>query len=773
MPTHRPSLIPAALLCLLALPAFAQNKTAATEDPVVKLSAFTVSTSEDQGYRAGNSVSATRIDTAIKDLPFSVNAFTAQFISDIGARSLNDILAYAPGVTPAGREFGTGDAKVNIRGFESDPQRNGFPSAGYIDAATIARVEVVKGPASLLYGQIAPGGVVNYISKRPGLKPGTDIKLSGGSYHYLRTSVDVNQPLASDKLLFRFNGAWENGFQWVDKTKSRTTLIAPVLTWRLTENSALTLDYQWFKRRDTPQAFMRQNARIPLNDKKLYPMPGNPAKALAPITYFGSYALDDRRYNASSAYDYSDSDYENFFAEYAVKLGADWNVRAVFTWDKGVTTGYQHSYGDVLTSVPYAALISALNGDYSLENVFNTTTSLLDVDTYGAQALQRVQLTQRRPENRTWQVEAAGKYELANFTWKPVIGATWQDSDNVVIQRTLPTAQWPAAWNLADRSTWTDTYFPLSAMPENLRRNTPATNAGVYTANFFSFLHDRLLAVAGLRWSQAESQTINLQTNTAGIKFKTTKTTPQLGLGWRVRPDVLLYASYSESFTPGNQQLRTAGVVDRLAEPFIGRGYEAGVKTDFMDGRLSATLCGFAIEQSNYTFTVNQINPVTGLTEATDLQGNTVVSNGAELDLTWSPTDNWQAYFSGSYADTHYDRINSPDVAYLKGTPPESTARDRYNLWTRYSFARTGAKGWWLGAGFSYTGKKAEISNNPYLYLPAETIVNATVGYDFRFSGHDATAMLEWKNLTDVDEIPSVRSRGLPRRVVFTLDLHF
>lgn len=774
MQTRSPLLFVVAALAAGTAPLAAQTASSApADDRVIELSEFTVSTSADNGYRAGNSVSATRIDTPIKSLPFSVNAFTEQFIADIGARDLNDILAYAPGVTNAGREFGVGTTKVNIRGFESDPQRNGFPSSGYIDAATVARVEVVKGPASLLYGQIAPGGVVNYLSKRPQARQSAVVSTSIGSYDYLRGTIDLNQPLVSDKLLFRFNGVWENGFEWVDKAESETTVIAPVITWRVTENSALTLDYQWFRRRETPQAFMRQSVRVPLNERARYPMPGNPSQALAPITYFGHYAIDDRRYNASSAHDYRHSDYENFFAEYAFKLGDAWNVRTVFTWDNGKSDSYQHGYGDVLSIVPYNLLIDALNGDYSLRNVFETTTRLINVERDGAESLRRAQLTGRKNQTRTWQAEAAGRYEFENFTWKPLIGATFQNADAIVYQRTLPTNRWPAPWDLSDPSTWTDTFFPLSEMPENLLRNSPSENTGIYTAHFLSFFDDKLLAVGGLRWSEAKSQTINLQNGVAGVEFKTTKTTPQLGLGWQVRPDALIYASYSESFTPGNQQLRTAGVVDRLAEPFIGRGYEIGLKTDFLDGRISSTLAFFALEQDNYTFTVNQINPVTGLTEATDVQGNTVTSNGVELDLTWSPTDQWQVYLGASYTDTFYDEIKVASVAYLKDTQPESTARDRVNLWTRYTFSGEVGDGWWVGGGLTYTGHKAEISNNPYLFLPDQLIANATLGYDFEFRTTPMSAKLEWKNFTDEDEIPSVRSRGLPSRVVFTLDARF
>src|SRR5690349_17956318 len=146
---------------------------AAASDEVVRLSEFQVSTTADKGYRAGNSVSATRIDTPIKDLPFAISAFTPQFISDIGARDLFDVVQYAPSVTSAGREFNAGNAVYTIRGFDQSPQHDGFVGEAYIDTTSVERVEVVKGPASLLYGQVAPGGTVNYITKRPASKPFT------------------------------------------------------------------------------------------------------------------------------------------------------------------------------------------------------------------------------------------------------------------------------------------------------------------------------------------------------------------------------------------------------------------------------------------------------------------------------------------------------------------------------------------------------------------------------------------------------------------------
>src|SRR5436190_2202532 len=188
---------------------------AAASDEVVRLSEFQVSTSADKGYRAGNSVSATRIDTPIKDLPFAISAFTKQFISDIGARDLFDVVQYAPGVTSAGREFNAGNAVYTIRGFDQWPQHNGFVGEAYIDTASVERVEVVKGPSSVLYGQVAPGGTVNYITKRPGAKASTLLTAEVGTREFSRASIDLNQPLVGQSLRFGCNAAYENGVEYI------------------------------------------------------------------------------------------------------------------------------------------------------------------------------------------------------------------------------------------------------------------------------------------------------------------------------------------------------------------------------------------------------------------------------------------------------------------------------------------------------------------------------------------------------------------------------
>jgi len=140
----------------------------------VKVSPFDVSTFLDKGYRASNSVSGSRFDAPIRDLPFAIQAFTESFIEDQKPVNIFDIARYSPGVTYRSNDGTEGNANLAIRGFAVSATpgnvqilRDGWHGPSIFDFTNISRVEVVKGPASFLYGQVAPGGIVNVITKTP------------------------------------------------------------------------------------------------------------------------------------------------------------------------------------------------------------------------------------------------------------------------------------------------------------------------------------------------------------------------------------------------------------------------------------------------------------------------------------------------------------------------------------------------------------------------------------------------------------------------------
>lgn len=733
------------------------------------LSPFIVTSETDYGYRAGNSVSATRINTAIKNLPFQVTAFTKEFINDIGTRELADIVKYASGATSGTDGFTSGNVAVAVRNFQSYPQRNGFAAPFFVDGSNLERVEIVKGPASLFYGQIQPGGVVNYITKRPTAKPFAELNAQYGSYDYSRVTVDLNQPVIGDRVIFRFNGAWENELEYVKPFSGKIYSLNPTLLIKLADAVTLTLDYQYYSREEKPWALMRQSANVPTG-AYLGPAFGS---------IFSHYVISDRRFSAANPNDFRSISDDNFEANLDVRHSENWSTRLSMNLDTYENRNRQTSRGDVVVNLP-AAVLAALPRDpksFGLAVPGLIEQYLYDPATTTAVS-RRMQYFVNGYKRRTFQAETTGTVTLPFAVWKPLAGYQWFYGANPHYQATLKSALWNRDWDIRNPATFVDAndynYSPQT-YDTNTDVRTEFDNKAFYSANQFSLLDERLMFVLGARHSKAEVQQYSQVTGApVGLKVKGEKTTPQAGIGYKLRPDVMLYASYSESFIipPNTSLLRTHGVGDRVAKPQIGKGYEAGVKVDFMEGRLSGTIAMFDIKQSNYIINFKEF--VNGATLDNDYQdGNAITSTGAELELTYSPINHWQVIFNASYCDTKYTEVADPAIAYLKDTRPQYSARDRVNLWTRYSFNQDRLKGLWIGAGFNYTGVKAEISNNPWLYLPNQTIFDAAIGYDWKTGNRQWSAKLLLKNLTDEDEIQTVRDRGQPKRLIADVTVRF
>src|SRR5687768_10361361 len=176
----------------------------------VQLSVFEVATTRDAGYRATNSVSSTRINLKLMDVPQTISVLTADFIQDLGAVDLDEALIYTSGVSTNG--FFTG--QYSIRGFGTGtPRRHGigFSTTNAIDTSVVDRVEVVKGPSSALYGAGDPGGVVNIVTKVPQAKRATAIQTSVDSEGSIRGELDTTGRVdSSGRLLYRFIVAGQN-----------------------------------------------------------------------------------------------------------------------------------------------------------------------------------------------------------------------------------------------------------------------------------------------------------------------------------------------------------------------------------------------------------------------------------------------------------------------------------------------------------------------------------------------------------------------------------
>ncbi len=754
---------------------------AATEETIV-LSTFQVTTASDKGYRAGNSVSATRIDTPIKDLPFSISAFTQQFITDVGARDLFDVVQYAPSVTSAGREFNAGNAVYTIRGFDQAPQHNGFVGEGYIDTLTVERVEVVKGPSSVLYGQVAPGGTVNYITKRPGTKASTTVNAQVGTQSFWRTTLDVNQPLVDKKLLFRFNGAYENGFEFIKPGKQGTTVLAPVVTWRISDRVALTVDYQWFSRRETPpQAHIKPNTEV-------VALP--PASGILSATGVLINALDNsdpgflsyyplpRSFNYASNNDHRFTDYETINAELTAKITDTWTTRTNFNWSKNRVAQKLTGLGAVSITVPPSyypagATLPISSANYLIAarayaaDLLNNISLALNAP--AAQLGRRKRLQESFGQSKSSQVELAGNLVLNGIKVKPLFGALYSESRGFGRLRQSPTAQFFPVWDMKNSATWDyTTDFDPVTLPFSTNNLSVTRNKAAYGVLNVSLLEDRLNAVLGARRSTASGSTDNYLAPASSLaKVENKKTTPQLGLGWKATRDVMFYGSYSESFVLNAAALTKENVPTGAAAPTTSKGYEFGVKTDLFNGRVSTTLAVFQIDQKDRILRFNSFS-ATGVTVTNSQQGTLDRSNGIEAEITWSPMDNWQVYASGAMNDIRVKQVPKGVEVFL-GAHPEATVKALFNLWTRYSFKNDALRGVWVGAGFNHTGEKAQRTNNPKLYLPAETLWNSAVGYDWKWEKRPMNAALNWQNMGDIEYFPANQQRGMPGRAVFSL----
>ena len=356
---------------------------------------------------------------------------------------------------------------------------------------------------------------------------------------------------------------------------------------------------------------------------------------------------------------------------------------------------------------------------------------------------------------------------------KPLVGALYNESRGYSRLRSSTTANFFPVWDMKNPATWDrNTDYDVAAQPLTTNSRAVTRNQAGYAIVNTSFFEDRLNAVVGARYNKSSGSTDNFL-NPAGslAKVSTKKTTPQVGLGWKATRDVMVYGSYSQSYVLNAAALTQASVPIGPASPTTSEGYELGVKTDFLNGRISSTVAVFQIEQKDRILNFNSFNAL-GVTVINSLQGTLDRSRGIEAEVTWSPMDNWQVYASGAMNDIRVTQVPKGVEVFL-GSHPEATVKALFNLWTRYSFTSDALKGWWVGGGFNHTGKKAQRTNNPKLFLPAETLWNSAVGYDWKQNGRPMNLALNWQNMEDIEYFPANQQRGLPGRAVLSLTTKF
>ena len=560
------------------------------------------------GYVATRSATGTKTDTPILEIPQAINVVTADQVTAQGARNLTQALRYTPGLNTGGFTDRNGIAdEITSRGFAPTPlyfdgayipYAGSLGGAPQIDPYTLERIEVLKGPSSVLYGQNQPGGLINLVSKRPTTEQRSQVKLGAGSYNRVNGAIDSSGPLDDQKeFSYRIIGVANKGNQQVAHTHSERLLLAPSLTWSPNDDTSLTLLAQI--QRDDGLEDYQSLPRIGSLDR------GPTGERINRDFFSGdSHYNDYKRNQYIFGYDFSHSFSEDLKYRSTARYTdvrdryKGFYLRSFVTDDAGVTDFTQANR----VKLDWRQHNIAYTLDNNLEYRFNTGalehTTLMGVD--------------YRHFNRKYDglnaynvlpVDLYGKNNYDSSSVTPVLDTKW----------------------------------------DNTLRQT-----GVYLQDQIKL--DQWILTIGGRQDWAEIDNKDILPGTISSQ-RDNKFTGRVGLTYVTEFGLAPYISYSESFLPtlGTAAPERGG---DAFKPTEGEQYEVGVKYQ----PLEKTLITASVYQ------VKQKNVLTGDTAYPQYQAQNgeVRSRGVELEIK-SSIDNLDVLAAASYIDSFYTKSTYGD----------------------------------------------------------------------------------------------------------------
>jgi len=321
------------------------------EEEIVELSPFTVDAADDRGYRATNSISGTRLNAPIKDIPLNLEVITNEFVRDTGATNLREALRYSPGVVlqsqydgisaaltqvdtadsaqannPESATRNQSQSTVKIRGFITDQTlRDGFRRQHATDTVNISRIEVLRGPSALLYGVGNFGGVVNYLPKRPGDRKKYAATASVGSHGFYRGELELTLGKIYEKggasANFGLTAAWQKNGDETDFYSHEHWFFSPVLVIKPLENTTIILEAEFGDSRDEGIGF--QNVRSSVTDGG-FPFQTNARR----LDFYTPPGADPRTFRWSGPDTWRENPAQNYLLDLQQKLGENFWLKA-------------------------------------------------------------------------------------------------------------------------------------------------------------------------------------------------------------------------------------------------------------------------------------------------------------------------------------------------------------------------------------------------------------------------------------------------------------
>ena len=571
----------------------------------LNLGATTITSVMDQStsYQPPPTSSIMRSSAPIQEIPQTINVVAAQVIRDQAPRNLDDALANVSGITQ-GNTLGSTQDSVMTRGFGDNRNgsimRDGMPLVqGRGMNATVDRVEVLKGPASLLYGIQDPGGVVNMVSKKPELEQYNALTLRGSTYGEGKNgsggSFDSTGALGTSGLAYRMVLDHEDEDYWRNYGVHRETLVAPSLAW-FGERTKLLFAYE---HREFLTPFDRGTVIDPRTNH--------------PLDISRNERLDEPFNDMEGR-----SDLYHFEADH--ELNDNWNAHFGYSWNRETYDASQ-------------VRVTAIDtGKGTLTRSMDGTQNAISTDRFATASLE-------------------GKVNVAGMQHDLVFGIDDEYRKiyraDLIRQKSLSTFSYLNP--VYGREVQGTTVSPAdSAQTDLLRSDSVFVQDSIH-------LTDQWIFVAGGRF-QAYDQYAG-----KGVPFKANtdnngqKWVPRAGLVYRYTDELSFYGSYTESFKPNSTIAPLSGsstVLDGSIAPEEAKSWEIGAKLD-MPGRVTGNIALFDIKKRN-VLVANSEGPVTIYSAAGEVR-----SRGLELDLSGQLSDRWSMI--GSYAYTDAEVTEDPD----------------------------------------------------------------------------------------------------------------
>lgn len=654
-----------------------------------ELSEVIISTSQSQNETP---VSIGKTNIKPMDLPQSIISIDRKVLDQQQTLRLSDVLVNTSGVYLMGNTGGYQE-EIAARGFAmtgsngvSNTFKNGvrFNNGIMPEVSALEKVEVLKGSNAILFGNVAAGSVLNIVTKKPKFENGGEVSMRTGSYAFYKPSIDVYGSVnGSDKIAYRMNATYENSKSFRDEVAAERIYFNPSLLIRATKKLNILIEADYLKDNRT--------------------------------TDFGTGAIN---------YEVADVPRNTF-------LGAKWAYNK--TEQKSVTTTLSYKL-DKNWQVNGVASYQSFNNDNFGTTRPNAGGQFIKPNGTWLRGLQRSQSMQ---EYYLAQLDLTGKFKTASLEHNVLLGADVDyynnqtsafaayknpDMKNMNIYDSI---------NIYDLSLYSQRQDIPTLEKTQITKN-PINRIGFYIQDLITII-PKLKLMAGLRYSilKSENNVTTFNNNVTKVtKYNDNAFSPRVGLVYQPLKQLSVFTSYANSFV-----LNTAiDVNGNILAPSTLDQYEAGVKTDFFKGLLSANLTAYQIINKNAAqpvlVTSPNYNPV--YPNAQELAGE-ITSKGIELDVMTKNIKGFSIIAGYSYNDTRYTKSSQ----YIEGSRlrynPSHTANASlfYNFSKKLKGLNMGLTGYYVGKRVAGRSTRTTVTNDTYklMPLPDYYLMNFTVGY--------------------------------------------